>query len=441
MKMTRCMKQASLCLLLLILLVTFSSAKRAPRNKPKPLPLTSIHMVDRNGFAETISNKDRLGQLQTVDFFKPQPYQKVLRIYARDSKSNVRSVATSYHPNGNIKQFLEILNGRAYGFYKEWHANGNPSVATKVVGGMPDITSAAEKTWLFDGTSYAWDEESNLIAQIPYSQGILEGISTYYHGTGQVWKKIPYCKNEVHGCVEIYKDNGELLQQISYVQGIKQGNAMRYWDGNHLASQEEYDQGKLESGQYFDKAGNLIAQVSQGTGYRAIFGKEGIHELQEYRMGILEGEVKVFNAQGKVKRVYHIKDQIKHGEEIEYYDYPPLDSQSAANLTLQPKLSFYWYEGKVQGHAKTWYPNGNLESQREMSNNARNGVSTAWYKDGSLMLIEEYDQDNLIRGDYFKKGDKTPISQVIQSKGTATIFDQDGHFIRKIPYLHGKPDE
>lgn len=441
MKIMRCMKQTALLLFLFTLLITFSSAKRSSKTKPRPLPLTSIHLIDRNGFAETISNKDRLNQLQTVDFFKPQPYQKVLRVYARDSKSDLRSVVTSYHPNGNIKQFLEILNGRAYGQYREWHSNGNPSVSTKIVGGMPDITTAAEKTWLFDGISYAWDEEGNLIAEISYSQGVLEGGAIYYHSSGQIWKKIPYCKNEVHGTVEIYKDNGELLQQITYVQGIKQGSSMRYWDANHLASQEEYIRGKLESGQYFDKMGHLIAQVNQGSGYRTIFNKEGVHELQEYRQGILEGEVKVFNAQGKAKRIYHIKDQIKHGEEIEYYDYLILDAQNPSSLNAQPKLSFYWYEGKIQGHAKTWYANGNLESQREMANNARNGVSTAWYKDGSLMLIEEYEQDKLMRGDYFKKGDKIPFSQVIQGKGIVTIFDQDGHFVRKIPYLHGKPDD
>ena len=37
-------------------------------------------------------------------------------------------------------------------------------------------------------------------------------------------------------------------------------------------------------------------------------------------MGILEGEVKVFNQQGRLKRLYHVKNGIKHGEEIEYYD-------------------------------------------------------------------------------------------------------------------------
>ncbi len=71
----------------------------------------------------------------------------------------------------------------------------------------------------------------------------------------------------------------------------------------------------------------------------------------------------------------------------------------------------------------------------------KNGVSTAWYRNGNLMMIEEYEQNKLIRGDYFKKGEKVPVSQVIQGKGTVTSFDADGHFIQKIPYLNGKPSD
>jgi antitoxin component YwqK of YwqJK toxin-antitoxin module len=428
-------KQVSLGILLCLLLLTLTGAKRSRNCKPRLLPLTSVHIIDRNGFAETISNKERLNQFQNVDFLSPQPYQKVLRIYARDSKGNIRSVVTTYYENGNPKQFLEILNARANGMYCEWHENGHMSLMTKVIGGTPDVTPLAERTWLFDGPSYVWDEEEHQIAEINYSQGSLEGVSTYFHPCGQIWKRIPYVKNQIEGTVEVFKSNGELLQQINYTQGQRHGSSTRYWDSQRLASQEEYCRGKLENGQYFDQQGTLIAEVKNGTGYRAIFGKETFQELQEYIDGELEGEVKVFNQEGRLKRIYHVKNGIKHGEEVEYYD-----KFFASSAPLQPKLSFYWYEGKIQGHVKTWYPNGNLESQKEMANNAKNGVLSAWYRDGHLMLIEEYENDRLIRGDYFKKEDKVPVSQVVDGKGTATIFDAEGHFVQKISYLNGKPE-
>lgn len=435
MRELKMLKHVALGILLCLLLVTFTGAKRLQIRKPRPLPLASVHIIDRNGFSETISNKDRLSQFQNVNFLSPQPYQKVLRIYARSSKGNIRSVATTYHENGNPKQFLEILNARANGNYYEWHENGHMSVMSRVIGGTPDVTSLAEKTWLFDGPSYAWDEDEHQIAEVNYLHGSLEGVTTYFHPNGQIWKRIPYYKNQLEGNVEIYCTNGELLQQISYCQGQRHGPSIRYWGSQRLASQEDYFRGKLESGQYFDKQGNLIAEVKNGTGYRAIFGKENVQELQEFTDGSLEGEVKVFNQEGRLKRIYHVKSGIKHGEEVEYYD-----RFFASPTPPQPKLSFYWYEGKIQGMVKTWYSTGVLESQKEMANNTKNGVLTAWYRDGNLMLIEEYDNDKLVRGDYFKKGEKVPATQVMEGKGTVSIFDADGHFVQRIPYVNGKPE-
>lgn len=427
-------KQLTFGIILCLLLLTFTSGKKTSC-KSRPLTLTSIHIIDRNGFSETISSKDRLNQFQNVDFLASQPYQKVLRIYSRDSKGDLRSVVTTYHENGNPKQFLEILNARANGMYCEWHENGKMSLSANIIGGTPDVTALAERTWLFDGRNNAWDEQGNPIADILYSQGILEGVSTYFHSNGQIWKRIPYVNNQIEGTVEVYKCNGEILQQMTYCQGVRNGPSIRYWDCDHIASQEEYCRDKLENGQYMEKEGSLIASVRNGNGYRAVFSKEGIQEIQEYVDGNLQGQVKVFNQEGRLKRIYHVKNGIKHGEEIEYYD-RFFNNQAPP----QPKLSFYWYEGKIQGHVKSWYPNGAPECQKEMANNAKNGVLTAWYHDGCMMMIEQYESDKLIRGDYFKKEEKAPVSQVLEGKGTATIFDADGHFVQKISYANGKPE-
>ncbi|MBA3721484.1 MAG: toxin-antitoxin system YwqK family antitoxin [Parachlamydiaceae bacterium] len=424
-------------LILFLLLFALTGAKRSPKQYPKPIPLASIHIVDRNGFSETISNKDRLNQYQLVDFQKPQPYQKVLRVYARDSKGNVRSIVSSYHSNGNPKQFLEIVNGRALGSYREWHENGNMGVSAKVIGGMADITQVAEHSWLFDGISTAWDEDGHIIAEIPYSQGVLEGVAVYYHSNGNVWKRIPYIKGDVEGNTEIFKETGELLQQITYEHNSKHGPSLRFWEPNLVSSQEEFIEGKLDNAQYFDRKGVLLSEVKNGTGFRTTFGKESLYELQEYKYGIMEGVVKVYTPQGRLKRLYHVQNNQKHGEEFEYYDL----LTDCSSSTPQSKISFAWYEGKIHGPMKTWYPNGNVECQREMSNNRKNGIATIWYRDGNLMMIEEYEQDKLVRGDYFRKGEKIPASQIVQGKGTVTTFDPEGRFVQKIPYVNGKPDE
>lgn len=432
------MKIRNFLTLIFSLIFVFSicvGAKKTKSCKSRLLPLASVHIVDRNGFTETIGSKERLKQFQNINFLTPQSYQKVLRIYARDSNGNIRSIVTTYHNNGNPKQCLEIVNARALGHYYEWYENGKMHIASNVIGGTADVTPIAERSWLFDGSSYVWDEQENFVAEIVYSQGSLEGISTYYHPNGQIWKTLPYVKNELEGCVELFQDDGSLLQQVNYIQGEKNGAALRFWDEEHIASQEEYYCGKLQNGLYYDKEGNPIAEVKEGSGYRAMFGKNSVLELQQFVEGILEGEVKVFSPEGCLKRIYHVKDGIKHGEEIEYYE-RIMSSQKPP----QPKISFHWYEGKIQGMVKTWYKNGTLESQKEMSNNAKNGILTAWYKDGNMMLVEEYDHDKLIRGQYYRSGESSPVSQVNEGQGIATLFSPEGHFVQKVFYENGKPE-
>lgn len=420
------------CLLLCLCLFLFTGAKKKQSDKGRLLPLTSVHIVDRNGFTESISSKDRLSQFQGLNFLTQQPYKKVLRIWARDSKGNIRSVITTYHDNGTPKQFLEVVNGRANGHYYEWHDNGKMSVAAHIIGGEADITPAAEKSWLFDGISGAWDDQERAIAEVQYSQGSLEGTTTYFHPNGQVWKRFPYVKGQLEGVVEVYLNNGELLQQTSYCQGIVDGSCKRFWAENEIASEEIYCRGRLMSGLYLDKGGAVVAEVVNGSGWRAIFSKNGILELQEFRNGVLEGEVRRFHPNGSLKSIYHVQGGIKHGEETEFF--------ASKEENPQPKLSFSWYEGKVQGMARTWYPSGVLESQKEMSNNTKNGLLSAYYSDGNLMMLEHYDEGKLMRGDYFQKGERHPISQVIDGKGCATLYGPDGHFVQKVAYLSGKPE-
>lgn len=397
--------------------------------------MTCINIIDKEGLSETISNKDRLQQYQYVDFLKPQPYQKVLRVYGRDCEGNHHAFITTYHANSELKQYLEIVNGRAYGFYREYFSDGVLKLEAFIIGGMADVNTTAEKTWLFDNCAQVWNEDGSLAAEINYSKGELDGLSTYYHPNGKIWKKVPFCRNKMEGTFEIFLDDGSLLQTANYSDGIKSGPSMRYWPCEKVAADEIYCEGLLQTGRYYDNNGDLISEVNDGHGYRVLFSRDSIAEMHQFQNGKLDGDVKVFGKNGRLVRIYHMRDGVKHGEEIEYYD--PMQSR----LSSQPMLSINWVEGKIQGMVKTWYPTGLQESQREMTDNVKNGLLTAWYLDGSMMLIEEYDHDKLIKGEYFKRGEKIPISTVADSKGIATIFDSHGNFTRKVEYVDGKPTE
>jgi antitoxin component YwqK of YwqJK toxin-antitoxin module len=413
----------------------FSCNKYETCQIPKPPVLASINFVDQNGMSETISQPDRLKQYANQNFLESQSHQKILRVFARDYSGSIKAIITSYHTNGHVKQYLEVSDNRAFGTYREWYLDGTLKLETQVIGGVADLNPAAEKSWLFDGLSRAFDECGNLMATIEYCKGELTGTSRYYHKNGKLWKVIPFFKNMAHGTFEIYLENGELLQTSDYANDVKNGKTIRYWPSGQFAADETYIEGRLNTGCYFDLSGNIVAQISLGEGFRAVFGKDFVCELQEFHSGVQEGIVQIFEGDATLVKIYHVKNDTKHGEEIEYY---PASIHSNGS---QEKISINWFEGNIHGTVKTWYENGTLESQREMTNNMKNGLLTAWYKDGSVMLLESYDHDKLVRAKYFKKQEKTPVSEVVNGNGLATLHDSNGNLLKKITYHNGKPQD
>lgn len=424
MPLVRFMNFVSICFLLIF------CGCMAHRRMPQESQLASIHFIDHNGLAETISSRDRLAAYEKADFLGSQPYAKIRRDYTRDAEGKSASQLTTYHPNGQIKQYLEVEDNRAHGVYKEWFASGCPKVEGTVVGGIAELNPAAQESWLFDGPCSAWNEDGTLAAEIVYCKGALDGESRYYHRNGCLWKKVHYEKGLIHGRTEVFYDDGKVFFTGNFCKGCQEGPAMRLWPDGSTTAQEHYIDGRLIAGQYFDKQGKETSKIQNGNGFKSIFGKNVLSEKHEYRNGIQEGLVQLHGPNG-VMRTYYIKDDLKEGLETVFRS-----DKKGENI---PMLLVNWHEGLIQGEVKSWYDNGVQESSREMYQNKKHGISMAWYKDGNLMLIEEYDRDKLVRGQYIKKGFKGSISEVEEGKGMATLYDGDGNFLRKVEYDNGHP--
>ncbi len=420
------MKFFTLPLSLLILILTTNCVS----NRVSDINLASISIVDANGTSEIISNEERLRQFKDVNFLVSQPYKKVLRVFKRDVSGSIHATITTYHANGELKQYLDVVNGRASGEYGVWHENGVRKIQAEVIGGVGDLYEGVENSWIFEGSTYAFSDEGVLEAEIPYVKGKREGLALYYHKNSTIWKQIPLHNDLIEGSSISYYDDGSLFEKFIYVKGRKDGPAERRWKGGAEAAIELYEDDHLITGDYFSPIGEPVSQIINGNGFRAIFSQDGVHELQQYRHGVQEGLIQAFGKKGVLCRTYGMKDGLKHGEEIEFNPYTGL-----------PTLSITWFKDKVQGLAKSWYSSGQLESQREMADNKRTGLLSAWYVDGSLMLLENYEQDLLTKGEYFKRGDSFPVSSVFNGEGTATIYDNSGVFVRKINYHCGKPEE
>lgn len=394
--------------------------------------LSSIQIQDRNGLIETISNPERLQNYEETNFLSSQPFKKVLRVFKKDQKNT--AIITSYHPNGLPWQYLEAQDMRAMGAFQEWHKNGQLKISATVIAGTADLANGVQKDWLFDQSAKIWDDQGNLIAEIQYENGFLQGKSNYYYSSGQLEKEIPYDRDLIHGmCLEFYA-NGTLRSETPYLSGLKEGLSQTFWKEQVLFCTEEYKEGLLLKGDYFSIKGEILSQVQNGFGFQTLLPDQNCFQMIEYRKGIPEGKVKTILNTGEIKNIFHLKKGKKQGEEIEYYT--PSDDSYLSNC---PKLLIPWEHDDISGLVKTWYCTGTLQSQKEYAKNKKNGSSLAWYKDGSLMLIEEYEEDRLVKGQYFKKNYKDPISTISNGTGSATLYDENGIFIQKIQYVKGKP--
>jgi antitoxin component YwqK of YwqJK toxin-antitoxin module len=391
-------------------------------------PLNRVNIVDHSGLSETITNPERLKELAQRQYLQSQPYRKVIRVYARNKEGTVHSIITTYYSNGQIQQYLECINGRARGLYQEWHENGQPKLLAHLLSGQADIDEKAFLTWSFDGVSQAWDDQGALSATFTYKQGALNGPAETFYSSGEKETVSTYDNGMKEGLEMTYAKNGQVLEQVTFHKGMRHGPATGYYENGAENWTEEYLNDHLTNAAYFAPDHVMLSSVQQGEGLRSVFDENRLTGQEEIHHGQPEGTTTIFDSAGGIERVYGVKNGKKNGVEIRY-----------VAGTTTPKISIEWRDGIIHGTVKTWYPSGVLESQRELCQNAKQGVSMAWYPDGSLMLVEEYDNDKLIKGRYHRKGENIPASTIDNGKGLAMLFDASGDIIEKVTYVDGKP--
>ncbi|PCI77191.1 hypothetical protein COB21_03395 [Candidatus Aerophobetes bacterium] len=390
--------------------------------------LISIQLTDKNGLKQTISHEDRLKGFKNLDFHRPQPYEKVIRNYIDKTSKRDFSKITTYHPNGQIFQSLDVVAGRACGFYHEWYANGLRKVEVTVIEGPGDLTPASQCNWIFDGVSKAFDEHGYLEAEIHYDKGVLSGNSLYFYPQGQVKRAITF-ENGLESGTELFFDIKEsIIKERAYSFGKLHGKSLCKNNSNEPNFSEYYEEGLLIEGDYFDFEGASIYKVADKNGYRPIFKEGKLQMVQTIDEGRVEGEMRCFNSQGHVVNTYFLKNNKKEGAEWVYFSGPG----------KKPKLYLEWKEDAICGISRSYYATGTVASEREMVDNKKQGLLTAYYEDGTLKIMETYDNDKLVHGKYMRKGEMDPTSVVENGSGKALFFDETGKQIQSVVYDKGK---
>lgn len=393
--------------------------------------LSRVFFVDTQGFSQTVTTPASLEKFDKINFLAPQPYQKVMRTWKIRGKEGDVSVLTSYYPSSQIMQYLEGQGGRAFGQYKEWHENGQLKISVSITGGKFDLGEAAESTWIFDGLSEAFDESGQKQAEIPYVKGMKQGEARIYYPGGKLWQRMHYEKDALHGLYEAWYESGQTSRKSIYFEDLLEGQSLSWWSDGQKQSQELYVKDALEEASYWNINGQLVAQVKNLNGQRAFFDETSLVELQTIQSGFIQGWVGYFNKKGELWHEITIKEGLKNGPETFFY--PTKEGKA------QPKIIMQWSQGVLQGTVRTWFDNGQLESERQIVNEESNGPYVAYYPDGSLRILEEYHKGKLVDGKYFALGSSQSVSVVQKGQGTATLFDEKGRMIKEVSYRDGEP--
>lgn len=391
--------------------------------------LVSVQLVDRAGTQELISHTQRIQTISKVDFLSPQPYKKVVRIYRKKSDDKARGIITSYHPNGEVWQYLETYNGRSHGDYKEWYENGRLRMEASIAEGLGDLAPDAMVSWVFDKASIVYDEEGHKLAEFHYAKGALTEVAKHYHPNGNVAKEVPYENGQKEGIVKYYTIDGALAGETSYVDGKKEGRSYAIGSLAQPKREETYAKGRLVEGRYYDIQGSECYGVIDGKGMKPEFDEGYLSKTYEYQWGVIEGVITTYRKDGTIAEEVTVKDGQKNGEEWNYYE-------GAGKV---PMAYLQWKNDEVTGKVRTYYREGLLESEKEMKENQKHGASFAWYPEGSIMYMETYDNGKLVEGKYFQIGNNFPVSAVIDGDGVATLFDHEGTLAKKVEYRKGRP--
>lgn len=387
----------------------------------------SLQMVDRNGQSETISVKQRLEQLEKLDFLKPQPYEKILRVYTKNASGKNPSILTTYHKNGQLYQHLQALDGRAFGEYKEYYDTGSLKIEACVIEGTADLSDLAQSSWVFDGPCHVYYPNGTKQAEFLYTKGKKTQQANYYHENGHLMRSCHFIDDLVDGEIIHFDPVGNILEIDRFVMGKQNGLSIAKYSTGEPLYEEFWKDDALIDAKYFSKTGDLLSEIHNGAGIKTVFMDGKKTSEISFHHGKVEGMIKEFDSFGNIKSFYHIKDDEKDGEEVIFYPY-----------SSQKKVSINWSNDTISGLVKTYYKNGSIESQKTYLANKKNGPSTIFYEDGCIMMIETYQMDKLKEGQYFKKGEKFPHSTIDDGTGIATLFDEWGSIKQEILYEKGQ---
>jgi len=217
------------------------------------------------------------------------------------------------HPNGQIKESLQVKNGKPHGAYREYFEDGTVR------------DGAFYKAGKISGDFWP----SGQLKRKESKQGKNQIIEWFYP-SGAIQKR--YAKDKdgfASEPIRLFHENGQLAEELSTVKGKKRGPWLKFFDNGMPELQAEHmaDEQLIVHNAWNEKRKQI---VKDGIGiFRdypgridwqyAVFFENTWREESERKGGIPHGKVTTYT-DGVLWSIAHYANGIQHGEATMYWD-------------------------------------------------------------------------------------------------------------------------
>ena len=313
--------------------------------------------------------------------------------------------------------------------------NGSPKEETDVT--LVDETSLGSKTWkstiVPHGVSVRFRENGKIERIGHYNQGLLHGPLKVLFPSGKLQHLTSYKEGKPHGKILSYFENGKIASQGAYVEGKLEGDLIRNFETGQRQAVFPYKEGLLqgkfiewhESGREkavrFYKDGKLHSSGNQSA--VLIYDEEHtLREVQNFKLGkphgnhikydanqqkcyfapYVEGKIHgvelFFDREGKIQgqgEYVHGKKINKHWKKhanktmafLALYNKKGILKEAIREFAENgQKIAEYFVdkEGKLEGHYRRWYKNGQLKINGYYDHGVFDGKQEEYFENGQM---------------------------------------------------------
>lgn len=248
----------------------------------------------------------------------------------------------------------------------------------------------------FSGIWYMWFKGGSIMVSAEYNNGLKNGSIHIWYKNGKQSALLNFVDNELHGICKKWFDNGK-RKEISNYKKVKHHGPFESWykDGTKKVS-AVYKNGLFDgkaklwykNGQ-LSESFNIVDNELNGV-QKEWFENGKLKEISNYKNGEFDGVQKEWHENGQLKQTSNYINGELHGLKEDWY-------KSGKRITLEK-----WVNGKLDiGKHKSWYENGNIETEIIMNKNFM-FKWTSWNEDGSIKTKEYRDNKNLLKKEFFK---------------------------------------